>query len=261
MPISENPDSTQHSWAKKKRPGFPERRAGDPIASVAVPEHSLPGPLESSAILPGARMERVIAYIDGFNLYFGLKSKGWRRFYWLDVQRLAGRLLRPHQELAGVKYFTSRVSASPSDPGKDRRQAAYLEALATLPLTTCYFGHYLARTVRCRSCHATWSTHEEKMTDVNIAVEMLTDAYGNRFDVALLISGDSDLSGPIERIRLLYPSKRLVAVFPPNRTSERLRSVATASFSLGRGVISGSILPDPVIKPSGYPITKPTTWS
>ncbi len=29
-------------------------------------------------------MDRVIVYIDGFNLYFGLKSKGWRRYFWLN---------------------------------------------------------------------------------------------------------------------------------------------------------------------------------
>jgi len=27
-------------------------------------------------------MERVIAYIDGFNLYFGFKSAGCKRYYW-----------------------------------------------------------------------------------------------------------------------------------------------------------------------------------
>ena len=31
---------------------------------------------------------RVAAYVDGFNLYYGLKSKGWRRFYWLDIRAL-----------------------------------------------------------------------------------------------------------------------------------------------------------------------------
>ena len=35
-------------------------------------------------------VERVIAYVDGFNLYFGLKSKGWQRYYWLDVPALVG---------------------------------------------------------------------------------------------------------------------------------------------------------------------------
>lgn len=206
-------------------------------------------------------MERVISYIDGFNLYFGLRSKRWRRFYWLNIHSVSQNLLRQNQQLVGVKYFTSRVSDSPRDPGKDRRQTAYLEAIATLPLTTCFFGHYLAKQVECKSCHAAWQTHEEKMTDVNIAVEMLTDAYCDRFDVALLISGDSDLSGPIERIRQLFPLKRVIVVFPPKRTSERLRSVAHGAFTLGRVTISRSLLPDPIVKPDGYEITKPQSWS
>ena len=28
---------------------------------------------------------RVAVYVDGFNLYYGLRSKGWRRYYWLDL--------------------------------------------------------------------------------------------------------------------------------------------------------------------------------
>ena len=42
-------------------------------------------------------MPRVITYIDGFNLYFGLKSQGWERFLWLDVQALSRNLLKPDQ--------------------------------------------------------------------------------------------------------------------------------------------------------------------
>jgi hypothetical protein len=40
--------------------------------------------------------ERVIAYIDGFNLYFGLKSTGWKKFYWLNLQSMVQNLLKPH---------------------------------------------------------------------------------------------------------------------------------------------------------------------
>lgn len=47
-------------------------------------------------------MNRVITYIDGFN-FDGLKSKGWRRYYWLDLHRLALKLLKTHQQLVGVK--------------------------------------------------------------------------------------------------------------------------------------------------------------
>lgn len=55
-------------------------------------------------------MDRVIVYIDGFNLYFGLKSKGWRRYFWLNPQRLTENLLKPGQKLVFTKYFTARVS-------------------------------------------------------------------------------------------------------------------------------------------------------
>ncbi len=67
-------------------------------------------------------MERVISYIDGFNLYFGLRSKRWRRFYWLNLHGLSSALLKPGQSLAEVRYFTSRISSSPSDPDRVRRQ-------------------------------------------------------------------------------------------------------------------------------------------
>lgn len=37
-------------------------------------------------------MQRVITYIDGFNLYFGLKQAGLKRYYWLDVAALGQRI-------------------------------------------------------------------------------------------------------------------------------------------------------------------------
>jgi len=54
-------------------------------------------------------MTRVCVYVDGFNLYFGLKSKGWRRHYWLDLATLSSALLKPSQQLKTVHYFTSRI--------------------------------------------------------------------------------------------------------------------------------------------------------
>jgi hypothetical protein len=59
-------------------------------------------------------MKRVIAYIDGFNLYFGLREKGWKGFYWLNLRQVALNLLKSYQKLVAVKYFTSVVTAPPS---------------------------------------------------------------------------------------------------------------------------------------------------
>jgi len=43
--------------------------------------------------------QRVIAYIDGFNLYFGLKAARWKRFYGLNLQAMAKNVLKHDQEL------------------------------------------------------------------------------------------------------------------------------------------------------------------
>ena len=205
-------------------------------------------------------MARVIAYIDGFNLYFGMKARRWQRFYWLDVQQLAQRLLKPEQTLVRTKYFTSRVSATPRDPGKSKRQSCYIEALGTLGGVDVFYGHYLRREMQCLSCGARWETHDEKMTDVNIAVQLLLDAFQNEYDTALLVSGDSDLTGPIEAVRGFFPQKRVVVAFPPERTSRRLQDVANSYLTIGHGSLAASQLPDRVRKPDGYVLERPTSW-
>ena len=204
--------------------------------------------------------ERVITYIDGFNLYFGLRAKGWRRYYWLDVHLLAQNLLKSHQELMAVQYFTSRVSASSSDPGQVKRQSTYLEAIQTLPITTMSFGHYLNKKIECQKCGNSWMANEEKMTDVNIAVAMLTDAYQNRFDTALLISGDSNLTGPLLEIRQHFPNKRVVVAFPPERQSARLKKEAHAYFVISRKTLKDSQFPDYVPKSDGFVLSRPQEW-
>src|ERR1035437_3211190 len=80
--------------------------------------------------MPGMPVpQNVVVYIDGFNLYFGIRSSGLGRYLWLDLCSFAKSLLRDGQRLSAVKYFTSRV-ASPES--KRKRQAAYLDALNAL---------------------------------------------------------------------------------------------------------------------------------
>ncbi|MHB1293919.1 MAG: NYN domain-containing protein [Anaerolineae bacterium] len=202
-------------------------------------------------------MQRAIAYIDGFNLYYGLREKEWKRFYWLDVQRLALLLLRPDQRLTCTKYFTSVVS-HPAD--KNKRQSVFLDALATLPDLFIYHGHYLSDTVTCRNCGHTYVTHHEKMTDVNIAVEVLCDAFQDRYDVALVISADSDLVGPIKALRCLYPEKRAVVAFPPARYSNALKTEAHACLHITANMLSRSRFPEILTTPAGAELRCPAEW-
>ena len=205
--------------------------------------------------------QRVAVYVDGLNLYYGLKSRNWRRYYWLDVRRLAENVVRPGQSLAVVRYFTARVEPQADDPERHIRQDTYLQALATLPDLTIQYGHHLPKIVTCQRCGATRKTFEEKMTDVNIAMALLRDAMRNSFDTAIVISADSDLTGPINAVLRDYPAKRVVVAFPPNRNSVTLSRNATASFTLGRKLVNDSQLPPQVVKPNGYALHKPTRWN
>jgi len=203
---------------------------------------------------------RVIAYIDGFNLYFGMRGLHWSRYYWLNLPLMAANLLKPGQRLVQTKYFTTRVSGSPKDPDKPKRQNTYLEAIQTLPNVGIFYGHYLSREVTCLRCGARWTTHDEKMTDVNIATELLTDATDDRFDVALLVTADSDLTRPIQIVRERFPAKKVVMAFPPDRNSERLKQVASGYMHIGRDVLRASQLPDQVRKPDGFVLHRPIEW-
>ncbi len=202
-------------------------------------------------------MERVIAYIDGFNLYYGLRTKGWKWFYWLNLQALILQLLKPNQVLLRTKYFTSIVN-HPS--ARRKRQAVFLEALQTLSDLEIFYGHYLANMVTCHNCGHVYETHHEKMTDVNIAVELLTDAFQDQFDMAFLVSADSDLVGPIRSVKRLFTAKRVVVVFPPARKSEALMREAHAFTHLGPDKLSRGVFPNEIVKPDGFILRRPIEW-
>lgn len=166
-------------------------------------------------------------------------------------------LLKENQQLIVTKYFTARISGPPD---KQKRQSTFLEALSTLTDFNIYYGHYLSSTVRCNKCGRKWLDFEEKMTDVNIATEMLTDAFEDRFDTAILISADSDLVPPIRTIKRIYPRKRIVVFFPPRRFSTHIKNSVDIQLSIGRGSLVKSQFPERIKKPDGIILEKPLEW-
>ncbi len=206
----------------------------------------------------GFHLTRVAAYIDGFNLYHGLRSKHGHKYLWLDLELLVTKLLKPHQELAVVRYFTASVR---NDAPALARQSSYLGALAAhAPRLDIRLGRFQEKSLRCHQCGTAWRTYEEKETDVSIAVALVEDAATDLFDVALLVSADSDLCPAIRAVRRINPQKRVVTAFPPSRRSDELRRVADAAFTIGDANIRSSLLPDSVRGPSGRVFTRPPSW-
>jgi uncharacterized LabA/DUF88 family protein len=211
--------------------------------------------------VPGRRcgVVRVVAYVDGFNLYFGLKEDHGRKYLWLDLQALTESLLQRDQELREVQYFTARVR---NDPDGARRQSTYLDALIShSPKIRLVEGRFQEKSRGCRNCGVRWTGYEEKETDVNIATAIIEDAVLDAYDTALLVTGDSDLRPAVAAVKRLHPEKRVVALFPPRRSSADLKRIVDGYTSIGQDKIRRAQLPSKVITHEGVALVRPTYWA
>lgn len=167
---------------------------------------------------------RTSVYIDGFNLYYrALKGTPYR---WLDVLALSSHLVQPANRITCIRYFTARVKPSSHKPDQHVRQDTYMQALiAHTPCLAIHEGQYyqhvvrmpLARPAPGQSRMVDVIKSEEKGSDVNLAVHLLNDAWEHAFDVALVISNDSDLA---EAIRVARRRGMPVGVANPSATEK-----------------------------------------
>jgi hypothetical protein len=141
-------------------------------------------------------------YVDGFNLYYGCLRR--TSFRWLNIDRLC-QVLLPNDDIRSIKYFTARVSSRPQDPKQHIRQQIYLRALKTIPHLEIIYGHFLTHPVKMRLAHPKAGQSlivevlktEEKGSDVNLASHLLHDGHLGKYELAVVITNDSDLSEPI----------------------------------------------------------------
>jgi uncharacterized LabA/DUF88 family protein len=160
-------------------------------------------------------MRRVIAYVDGFNLYHAVAELNKPHLKWLDLHKLAESICGRGETLVGVHYFTAYATWMPHQVGRHRE---YVKALQHVGVH-CIIGHFKEKPRQCKKCGARWIGHEEKETDVAIAVQLMADAFTDQFDRALIISADSDLAPALRTIRQHHPRRSLDVIAPPGRFS------------------------------------------
>ena len=203
-------------------------------------------------------MSRVICLIDGFNLYHSIsEDPSLRQYKWLDLQGFARSFLRSGETLVDLYYFTSLAHW---DPLKQERHKRYLRVLKDKGVNVVY-GKFKAKDETCRICHRSYSTWEEKRTDVNVAVTLFRLAHEDRFDTALLMSGDTDLAPAVEMARSSFPDKKVGVIFPMRRKNIELENAASFTMKINLGRFIGHRLPDPVTLDDGTTITCPPSWT
>jgi hypothetical protein len=210
----------------------------------------------------------VVVYVDGMNLYHGLRAKYGHKYLWLDLYALATQLRKP-DSIVRIRYFTTIVAG---EPEAARRQENYLAALTGIrPQVEVVRGRFKVKRFRCVACGARYTcecqpgreyrTYEEKLTDVALGVAMVSDAAQGFGDISLLITTDTDLMPAIGAVAELAPGRPIYLACPPGRQPPRLRlPLGVTSFLISRDHLEASLLPDKVTGARGRVYERPDKW-
>ena len=199
-------------------------------------------------------------YVDGLSLYYSALKR--TPYKWLDLRKLA-RLLLPGDRIHRIRYFTSLPTYLYNDRPRGQRVQAYIRALETLRGLTVHYG-------RCRAevesvpvagspgKYAYFTQQWEKGSDVNLASMMLADGFRGDYEVAVVVSADSDLALPMSIVRrqLQLPVGLLK---PGDWYANELVRGATFWKPIREGVLAASQLPQQLTDEHGT-ITKPSAW-
>lgn len=220
-----------------------------------------------------ANQNRVIVFVDGFNLYhsihelnFDLKTKRPTRpkkhyLKWLDISALSKALIHPAQDsLAGAYYFSAYAGWVPQDvQDRHRDYVAVLKSTGVIPI----MGTFKKKPRKCPSCQHEWDTHEEKESDVNIALHLLKLAYEDAFDKAIIFTADTDLAPAIRTVRDKFPHKEVRVAIPERRLnrSKALEDAANGRIRLTESHFARNLFPGQVTLSTGAIINRPLKYT
>jgi uncharacterized LabA/DUF88 family protein len=216
-------------------------------------------------------MLRATFFVDGFNLYHSLlaaendlNAKGEAcNTRWLDIhglfqewsqviaQRLSSPTARLQIDIEKIFYFSAYANHREyNHPGCALRHQNYVKCLESQGIVA-ELGMFKRRN------GGGW---EEKETDVAIAVRLAEQSIRKLCDVAVIVSGDTDIAPAMRMVRQMCPELRIVTLFPYRRKNSELERLSDASVNINRRSYVKNQLADPFVLPDGTTVPKPPTW-
>ncbi|MDP2927216.1 MAG: NYN domain-containing protein [Candidatus Omnitrophota bacterium] len=185
--------------------------------------------------------ERAIVFIDGNNLYNGLKEcYGIER---LDLEPFCNYLVQG-RELVAIYYADANFIRTEGSNNYDKQQAYFSHIRKTKNLIFRK-GYFNKRT----------RPPTEKLADVYLATDLVDLCHKDQFDFAYLISGDSDLTPAVDIV--VRQGKKVINVYfdNPKRTSYALRSHCQNLFkNITKTIADQYVWVPPAPKPPTTPI-------
>ena len=162
------------------------------------------------------KKEKAVVFIDGNNLYKGLKDcYGIER---LDLKPFC-RYIVQGRELAGIYYADANFvqSRGTSNYSKQQEYFTYIRNIKGLTFRKGYYKKHSKVPV-------------EKLSDVYLATDMVDLCYRDEFDYGYLVSGDADYMPAVDIV--VGQGKRIINVYfdTAKRNSYALRKHCQGLF-------------------------------
>lgn len=206
---------------------------------------------------------RVCFLVDGFNVYHSVceaeKVIKGPSIKWLDMKALCASYLSSiggGATLEKVFYFSAFMDWIPD---KAARHQVYVNALRATGVEV-QLHRFKRKEVWCKVCKKNYIHHEEKETDVAIAVKLLELFAVDACDISVIVTGDTDLAPAIRTAKVLWPDRRIWVLFPFARHNAELKLIAHGCLNVKAKRYASHQLPNPLKVSPTEIIWKPTTW-
>lgn len=140
-------------------------------------------------------LKRISIYIDGANFVYGLKSLNEKYSdYHFDFENFFKKIMGKN-DLIDVFYYNASLKQA-VNPRRFKEQQKLLARLRKI--TKC-------KVVLCKRQKRFDRDNEEyyiiKGDDINLTLDMLNDAWENKYDKAILFSGDGDFAPLLKYVK------------------------------------------------------------
>lgn len=209
---------------------------------------------------------KVTVLIDGFNVYHSIRDAlartPHRNLKWLNYRSMCQSFINDVVYLQGssiarIYYF----SALARHAGRDvvMRHKLYIQALESAGVEVVT-GNFKKKFPKCKHCHREYLSHEEKESDVNIALQMVRSLMSDECDTIVLIGGDTDLVSAVRTAKELFRAKQVGVAFPYRRENTHFKTVADFTFNISVDSYKNHQFADPLTLKDGSVINKPPLW-
>lgn len=139
--------------------------------------------------------KRISIYIDGANFVYGLKSLNPKYSdYHFDFENYI-KVIVGKYELAGIFYYNASLKQD-VNPRRFKEQQRLLARLRKIPK---------CKVILCKRQKRFTKEEEEYYTikgdDIYLALDMLNHAWENKYDKAILFSGDGDFAQLVKYVK------------------------------------------------------------